>query len=223
MSNMTQGIIGSIIVATIVGLFSYVFIVNKNEILIEVLGDKITTLQTELSSEKEKSNYNFQKNYDAITDLKVLIASTLQSRNFVSINAKGVRTVTKIPPLESAVIISAANVIDEIKNVSKSEDIEKAKIQLEKAQRNYETLLTFAKEQNPNIEADLKSFSQAKVVVAQQDKALVNAHKEIGNLNKTIKRTTGVSIKDIKEHGIAGGKNSEVNKAGRAIGKVFGW
>jgi hypothetical protein len=30
-------------------------------------------------------------------------------------------------------------------------------------------------------------------------------------------------IKDIKKHGIAGGENSEINKAGRALGNVFGW
>lgn len=52
---------------------------------------------------------------------------------------------------------------------------------------------------------------------------LEGAKRESSVLNKTIRATTGISVRDIKKHGLGGGKNSEVRKAGRAIGKVFGW
>jgi hypothetical protein len=49
------------------------------------------------------------------------------------------------------------------------------------------------------------------------------ARQESSVLNKAIRATTGISIRNIKKHGLAGGPNSEVRKAGRAIAKVFGW
>lgn len=52
---------------------------------------------------------------------------------------------------------------------------------------------------------------------------LEGAKKESSVVNKALYASTGISVKNIKEHGLAGGKNSEVRKAGRAVAKVFGW
>lgn len=53
--------------------------------------------------------------------------------------------------------------------------------------------------------------------------SLEAAKQESGVFNQALRASSGVSIKDIKEHGAGGGENSEVRKAGRAIAKVFGW
>lgn len=47
--------------------------------------------------------------------------------------------------------------------------------------------------------------------------------KEKTLLSKITRGTLGISTDDIRKHGLAGGPNSEVRKAGRAIAKVFGW
>jgi hypothetical protein len=56
---------------------------------------------------------------------------------------------------------------------------------------------------------------------------MVNANIEGAKREKTVLdkaiRVFGPSMRDIKKHGLAGGKNSEVRKAGRAIVRVFGW
>lgn len=49
------------------------------------------------------------------------------------------------------------------------------------------------------------------------------AKKESSLLNKAVRVTTGISIRNIKKYGLAGGPNSEVRKAGRTLAKVFGW
>ncbi|GGZ75669.1 hypothetical protein [Paraglaciecola chathamensis] len=52
---------------------------------------------------------------------------------------------------------------------------------------------------------------------------LRGSERESGLGAKVIRGTSGISVRDIKEHGPGGGPNSEVNKAGRAIADVFGW
>ncbi|GAB4520265.1 MAG: hypothetical protein Tsb0019_21160 [Roseibium sp.] len=49
------------------------------------------------------------------------------------------------------------------------------------------------------------------------------AEREANVVTGAVRATTGVSLRDIQDHGLAGGENSEVRKAGRAIAKVFGW
>lgn len=44
------------------------------------------------------------------------------------------------------------------------------------------------------------------------------AKREKGDINKAIRGTTGISVKDIKKHGILGGKNSEARKIFKALG-----
>jgi hypothetical protein len=41
-------------------------------------------------------------------------------------------------------------------------------------------------------------------------------------VGKLLAVPTGIRLKDIGEHGLGGGDGSEVNKAERAIAKVFG-
>ncbi len=66
-------------------------------------------------------------------------------------------------------------------------------------------------------------FIAASVFQKNIERNFEAACKESSVLNKAIRASTGISIRNIKKYGLAGGPNSEVRKAGRAIAKVFGW
>jgi hypothetical protein len=67
------------------------------------------------------------------------------------------------------------------------------------------------------------AFMAARVVQKNIERNFKASRQESSVLNKAIRSTTGISIRNIKKYGLAGGRNSEVRKAGRAIAKVFGW
>lgn len=66
----------------------------------------------------------------------------------------------------------------------------------------------------PNSEARKVAQGIENIVAAN----IEAAKREKGDINKAIRATTGISVEDIKKHGILGGENSEARKLFKALG-----
>jgi hypothetical protein len=73
---------------------------------------------------------------------------------------------------------------------------------------------------NPALGAAIIAAGIFKKNIADNFEASKN---EPGELGKVIRATTGISPDAIREHGLAGGENSEVRRAGRFFANIFGW
>ena len=147
MSNVVQSILASLIVAVILGILAYTLIIRENQIYISVLTEKV-----------EKTEQGLSENTKSINNLKLLIAQTFPKKKIFSISSSGKTKPIDIPALETAVIISGANFSKELAKYANQKSNEPPK-ELIKSKEEYELLLKLAKQENPNIEEDLKKFS----------------------------------------------------------------
>ena len=172
MSNVIQSVIASLIVATILGILAYALIIRENQIYISVLSEKVT-----------KAEEKLEKNNNSIQELKLLIAQVFPKRQVFSISSNGAREKSEVPPIETAVIFSGANLAKELAEYA-SQESDKPSEELIKSKEEYETLLKLAKQDNPNIEMDLEKFKKANIDTVKTDPDLTKAHSVINDITR---------------------------------------
>ncbi len=208
MSNIVQSILASLVVAVILGILAYSLIIRENQIYIEVLTDKV-----------EKTQQNLAENTKSINNLKVLIAQAFPKKQIFSISSSGNVKPIDISPLSTAVIISGANFTSELAKYANQKS-DKPPKELIKSKEEYQLLYALAKQENPNIEEDLKNFRTSTIDTVKTDADLSAAHNAITDIT----RGPGKNNDLVKaREKLLKSDNGEVSKLIRDPKAIFPW